>query len=184
MEPTHVFPKLLKEKLGFRHKGLCSVPPFSTTETAFHTMLFDYKPRPKQALYIHPSAVIQNVDLILKWWRARVLPNTKAIWYLIIPILILKVIKTVHKGSFIIYVRVPREGGWKNFYILLLCGGRVKSILMQYFPTRYFILEISRSSGLAEIIFHLRLKGKKSIRRICFLLVFLVLICVKLRVLM
>ena len=31
-----------------------------------------------------------------------------------------------------------------------------------YFPSRYFILEIARSSGLAGIIFHLRLEGRMS----------------------
>ena len=36
---------------------------------------------------------------------------------------------------------------------------------------RYFILEIKRSSGLAGIIFHLRLEGKKGIRMSCIWLV-------------
>ena len=47
----------------------------------------------------------------------------------------------------------------------------VKPILTYYFPSRYFILEIARSSGLAGIIFHLRLEGKKRIGMSCFLLV-------------
>ena len=57
-------------------------------------------------------------------------------------------------GSFINYVRVPGVGDWKNLYILLLQG---KGIQTHF----YVILEIARSSGLAGIIFHLRLEGKK-----------------------
>ena len=47
----------------------------------------------------------------------------------------------------------------------------LNSFYCPLFPSRYFILEIARSNGLAGIIFHLRLEGKKHIRMSCFLLV-------------
>ena len=50
-------------------------------------------------------------------------------------------------------------GGWKNLYILLLWeGGQTHS----YVIFSKSILEIARLSGLAGIIFHLRLEGKKT----------------------
>ena len=59
----------------------------------------------------------------------------------------------------------------KSLHPLTLGWGSLKPIITQYFPCRYVILEIARSSGLAGIIFHLRLEGKKRISMSCFLLV-------------
>ena len=47
----------------------------------------------------------------------------------------------------------------KSLHTLTLGSGQTHSYVI-YFPSRNFILEIARSSGLAEIIFHLRLEGK------------------------
>ena len=62
-----------------------------------------------------------------------------------------------HWGPFINYVRVPRERGVRKISTYSYFGEGVKLILTQYFPSRYFKAEIARSSGLAGIIFHLRL---------------------------
>ena len=58
------------------------------------------------------------------------------------------------------------DGGVEKITTYSYFGGQTHSYV--YFPCRYFILEIARSSGLAGIIFHLRLEGKKSIRMSCF----------------
>ena len=73
-------------------------------------------------------------------------------------------------------------GSWKNLYILLLWGGGSNPFLRNIFQVDIYI-KIARSSGLAGIIFHLHLEGKKLIRMSCFLFVLLVLIYVKLGVL-
>ena len=75
------------------------------------------------------------------------------------------------KGPSINYERVPRKE--KSLHTVTLVGEVVKPILTYYFPSRYFILEIARTSGLAGIIFHLRLEGKKRVRMSCFLLVWI-----------
>ena len=74
------------------------------------------------------------------------------------------------KGPFINYTRVPRkgQGSEKSLHTLTLGRGS-KPFLRNTFPSRYFILEIRRSSGLAGIIFDLHLEDKKHIRMSCFL---------------
>ena len=54
------------------------------------------------------------------------------------------------------YVRVPREGGLleKSLHTLTFGGGGSNPFLRNIFR-RYFMLENTRSSGLAGIIFHL-----------------------------
>ena len=73
------------------------------------------------------------------------------------------------KGTFINYVRVPREGVGKISTYSYFGEGRSNPFLRNIFQI-YIILEITRPSGLARIIFHLRLEGKKRIRMSCFLL--------------
>ena len=68
--------------------------------------------------------------------------------------------KTEEGAGFYMLLHVRRmwEGGrgWKNLYRLLLWGGGGQTHSYVMFSKAIFILEIARSSGLAEIIFHLR----------------------------
>ena len=57
----------------------------------------------------------------------------------------------------------------KSLHTLTL-GERGQTHEYVVFSKSIFILEIARSSGLAGIIFHFRLEGKKRIRMSCFLL--------------
>ena len=59
--------------------------------------------------------------------------------------------------AFINYVRVPREGWvWKkSLHTLTLGRGGGQTHSYVIFPSRYYILEIVRSSDLAGIIFRL-----------------------------
>jgi len=63
----------------------------------------------------------------------------------------------LYKRPFINYVRCPEGGGVGKIstYRYFEEGGP------NSFVCNIFILEITRSSGLAEIIFHLLLEGKK-----------------------
>ena len=67
-----------------------------------------------------------------------------------------------YEGPFINYVRVPRRELKKSLYTLTFGRGQNHSYVI--FSKSIFILEIVRSSGLARIIFHLRLEGKKRIK--------------------
>ena len=59
------------------------------------------------------------------------------------------------------YVRVPREGGLENLYILLLWEGGGQTYSYVIFSKSIFYIRNHAVSGLAGIIFHLRLEGKK-----------------------
>ena len=69
----------------------------------------------------------------------------------------------MHKGPFINYVRVPREGGVleKSLYTLTLRGrGQTHSYVI--FSKSIFYIRNRAVKCLAGIIFHLRLEGKKT----------------------
>ena len=62
------------------------------------------------------------------------------------------------KGPFINYARVPRERGLEKSLHTLTFKGREGYQTHSYVifsKSRYFMLEIAWSSGLADIIFHL-----------------------------
>ena len=65
------------------------------------------------------------------------------------------------KGPFINYARVPREGGLEKSLVPLLWGDGGQNHSYVIFSKSIFYIRNRAVSGLAGIIIHLRLDGKK-----------------------